>query len=466
MGLKRGSRVSRIRLSGLNTIGGVERSPSNSGALSELAWRDDLTGAWNRRYLRRLLAEQWPELVAKHGTVTLLVLDLDGFKQVNDSFGHAAGDRVLRWAAEELKRGFREGDTLIRYGGDEFVIPLPGISSEEAHAMAERARSGFDSVSIDPSAGGEPVTVPISFSLGIASAPRDGERGEDVLGVADRRLYEEKRARRGTAAPSAAPRGRLRWVVAALLALAAVAVATTLAVREVQRPPELPAASVQVPEIEGPGAIDAMNEIVVRDEQELAALRAEVEQLRSALASERAGNDRAPSESRIRELEAQLARADREAAVTPQPVAGTDVESSTGMRVGERRTREELLAQEPAGENLESGQGMTSPLVPPPVIEPTSGAPAAVVAPRLVQAPRVSYPPLARSRRRTAVVELKLSIDATGRVIAAEPAGAPAGMGFDEAAKQAGFSARFAPGTRDGVPVAMETRLSIRFQLD
>ena len=118
----------------------MERSRAEI-ATGELAWRDDLTGAWNRRYLRRLLTEEWPKLAAEGGAVTLLALDLDGFKPVNDTYGHAAGDRVLRWAAEELRRAFRESDRLIRYGGDEFVVVLSGVDGSEARDLAERARA-------------------------------------------------------------------------------------------------------------------------------------------------------------------------------------------------------------------------------------------------------------------------------------------------------------------------------------
>jgi len=181
----------------------VERSPSDPDSSEELAWRDDLTGAWNRRYLRRLMSEEWLELSAAHDMFSLLVLDLDGFKPVNDSFGHAAGDKVLRRAADELRRAFREGDRLIRYGGDEFVVALPGVGAEEARRLAERARAGFDSVSVDDPATGASITVPISFSIGVASFPEDGRRGEEVLAVADRRLYEEKRLRRPPAPVSA-----------------------------------------------------------------------------------------------------------------------------------------------------------------------------------------------------------------------------------------------------------------------
>jgi TonB family protein len=445
---------------------GVERSPTDPGSPAELAWRDDLTGAWNRRHLRRLLTEEWPRLTAAHPTITLLVLDLDGFKPINDTYGHAAGDRVLRWAADELRRGFREGDQLIRYGGDEFVVSLPGVSAADARWLAERARAGFPSVAIESPATSAPAEVPISFSLGIASYPEDGASGEEVLAVADRRLYEEKRLRRGANVPPA--RGRLFWVATALGALAVAGLATYLAFRDVKRAPDIPPDPTSTV-LEATPPPPVANEIVVRDEEELAALRAEVVELRAALAEARAGNERAEFAARIRSLEEQLATAEREAVVTP--AGSSDVEASTGMRVGERRTREELVTGD-APSDGDTAPVAPSPEAPPGPVAPVasalegSAANAVVVPPRLLQAPRVNYPPLARSRRREATVELRLTVDASGRVVAAEPIGAAAGLGFDEAAREAGMSARFAPGTRDGVAAPMETRLAIRFQLD
>jgi protein TonB len=96
---------------------------------------------------------------------------------------------------------------------------------------------------------------------------------------------------------------------------------------------------------------------------------------------------------------------------------------------------------------------------------PAVVAAAAVVPPRLIRAPRVDYPALARRHRRTAVVEVELTVNAEGKVTAADRVGPPAGLGFDEAAREAAFSARFAPGTRGGVPVEMKTRLTVRFEL-
>ena len=125
----------------------MERSSDpRPGEPTDLALRDDLTGAWNRRYLRQLLEEDWAEVVASQGTVTLLVLDLDFFKEINDTHGHLAGDLVLQRASQQLRASFRAEDRLIRYGGDEFVVALFGVGAEEARILAERARTALQEV--------------------------------------------------------------------------------------------------------------------------------------------------------------------------------------------------------------------------------------------------------------------------------------------------------------------------------
>ncbi|MEZ5313330.1 MAG: GGDEF domain-containing protein [Thermoanaerobaculia bacterium] len=380
----------------------MERSPADSGSLSELAWRDDLTGAWNRRYLRRLLTEQWPKLVSSHGTMTLLVLDLDGFKPINDNFGHLAGDRVLRWAAGELRRGFRDEDHLIRYGGDEFVVALSDVGVSEARSLAERARSGFGTVELDDPRSGRKVEVPISFSIGIASYPEDGTIGDEILAVADKRLYEEKRRRRPAADGA---RGRRLLVAFSLLALGAAVLTAWLAIRAAREaPPEpQPDLDTRVPVVE---PLDASE--VPPDEAELQALREEVARLHEALAEERAVDERASYEARIHELEQRLAKAAAaQAARTAPPVS--EVEPSSGLRIGERRQREEIAP----------------PTAPPPVAAVTPAAAAAagalpttppvVVLPKLVRSPRPSYPRQAQRRRRQGTVELQVTVSAEGR---------------------------------------------------
>lgn len=453
----------------------MERSSDpRPGEPTDLALRDDLTGAWNRRYLRQLLEEDWAELVASQGTVTLLVLDLDFFKEINDTHGHLAGDIVLQRASQQLRASFRAEDRLIRYGGDEFVVALFGAGAEEARVLAERARTALQEVELPAPQRGAPVTLPVSFSMGVASHPVDGASGAAILAVADQRLYEEKRARRA-AVPASAERSRKRILLASGLAIAVLAVAFWFGLDQLRQAPPPPA------DLSASGAQEAPPaEIVVRDEEELSRLREEVERLQAVLADERPAADRARYETRIRELEARLAEAGdvsaRPAGPNAAEVPGAAetvgsagsvgaVEDPGGMRIGERRTRENLVG---AASALPAAEASPRPASPPPAPTSASSAGAAPVVepPRLVRAIRPAYPRIARERRRAATVELLVRVDAAGRVLAVEPVGPPAGFGFDESARQAALSAQFHPGRRDGVAVEMETRLAIRFLLE
>ncbi len=455
------------------------------GEPHDLALRDDLTGAWNRRYLRQLLNEGWAKLVATQGTASLLVLDLDLFKEINDAYGHPAGDRVLQKATGRLRESFREEDRLIRYGGDEFVVALVGVGAEEARALAERARTALSTVEVTTVEGGPAVTLPLSFSMGVATYPADGATGEEILAVADRRLYEEKRARRPPAV--SAHRGRQRLLLASALAVALLGGVGWIEWRRIRAAPPPPAPVQPAPD-EG---ASPRAEIVVRDEEELVRLRDEVRRLQAALADPRPANDRLPYEARIRELEARLEEAGdvrlatSEAVADAAPEAGGEGtggalagEGVGGMQIGERRTRENLALDSPAPKDAEraAAGGAGDPGAPgdldgaaprTALLAGAAGAaPAKVEPPRLLRSVRPDYPPAARARRRMATVELRVRVDAAGKVVDVGPVGPPAGFGFDESARAAALSAQFRPGRRDGVAVEMETRLAIRFLLE
>src|SRR5438093_3775492 len=125
----------------------------------QLAERDPLTGLANRRAFDRELRQ----LSASGAPGALVVIDLDGFKQVNDRFGHQRGDAVLRDVGRELRRRVRAGDVVARLGGDEFAVVLRGANPERAEAVGADLRRGVREVS-----GALPLRVPVDASVGIA----------------------------------------------------------------------------------------------------------------------------------------------------------------------------------------------------------------------------------------------------------------------------------------------------------
>lgn len=157
--------------------------------LQKLARTDPLTGLFNRReFLERLELEVEKATRLSHYSAVLLMLDLDFFKQINDTYGHATGDAVLKAVAEILHNTSRAIDVPARLGGEEFAVLLSGADKNEALAIAERLREQVAKIVIDHEAG--PVTITVS--IGAASLSADDINGEAVLHRADTALYEAK----------------------------------------------------------------------------------------------------------------------------------------------------------------------------------------------------------------------------------------------------------------------------------
>ncbi len=157
--------------------------------LYEGSTRDALTGLYNRKYAGERLATEFA-YAQRHGTLLGLVLfDLDHFKRVNDSFGHLAGDGVLRVVAAQVKTTIRSEDVLARYGGEEFVVLVRGIEHRNVGVLAERIRSGVERLSIP----WESRTLKMTVSVGVASLSECRPASVDALvAVADERLYRAK----------------------------------------------------------------------------------------------------------------------------------------------------------------------------------------------------------------------------------------------------------------------------------
>lgn len=157
------------------------------GELRRQAATDSLTGLANRRTFDTTLGRELARTARSGGPVSLLMIDIDHFKQLNDEHGHPTGDAVLRELGAILRQHARPFDTVARYGGEEFAMILANCAGEHALAAAERVRAGI--------AGGD-TTVPVTVSIGIASFPRDGVDASQLIRAADIALYTSKRAGR------------------------------------------------------------------------------------------------------------------------------------------------------------------------------------------------------------------------------------------------------------------------------
>ena len=160
------------------------------GHLTALAEQDALTGLFNHRVFHRCLREEAEDAVRRGLPLTIALIDLNNFKFFNDAYGHLAGDDVLRQVAAALQTGCRPGDTLARFGGDEFALLLPGAGQDEAGRLARRLQSSLDVLAYYPA--GHDVAIPLQLSVGAAVFPEERASCLDALALADARLYQAK----------------------------------------------------------------------------------------------------------------------------------------------------------------------------------------------------------------------------------------------------------------------------------
>ncbi|HTX35679.1 MAG TPA: diguanylate cyclase [Bryobacteraceae bacterium] len=156
------------------------------------ATHDMLTGLWNRAALLDLFGKEIDRAIRSHTSTGVLLLDVDHFKHVNDSLGHLSGDAVLKEIACRISQATRTYDMTGRYGGEEFLVILPGCNREQTESSAERIRSAIASPPVQ--VGGSEISVTIS--IGGTVAPDCGSAESEILGLADLALYQAKRAGR------------------------------------------------------------------------------------------------------------------------------------------------------------------------------------------------------------------------------------------------------------------------------
>ncbi|MEE9537599.1 MAG: diguanylate cyclase [Desulfobacterales bacterium] len=161
----------------------------NKAQLWDMAVTDSLTGLYVRRYFMVKLQEELLRAERYNNILSIVMADLDRFKNINDTYGHDAGDRVLKAIGKFLQQNIRDVDVIARYGGEEFVIMIPEAAEDAAYILSERIRKQFAELKLE--------NFPqITISLGIATYPFDGTELEDLIKKADAAMYAAKRAGR------------------------------------------------------------------------------------------------------------------------------------------------------------------------------------------------------------------------------------------------------------------------------
>jgi diguanylate cyclase (GGDEF)-like protein/PAS domain S-box-containing protein len=157
--------------------------------LKEQVIRDPLTDLFNRRYLQETLEREVSRAVRDNNPVSLIIMDIDYFKRINDSFGHSAGDQMLQAIGTLIKANIRLEDIPCRYGGEEFLVVMPGASLQVAQQRAKTLHEKISALRVEL----ESHEIQITVSLGVASFPAHGSNGEEILMRADRALYQAKK---------------------------------------------------------------------------------------------------------------------------------------------------------------------------------------------------------------------------------------------------------------------------------
>jgi diguanylate cyclase (GGDEF)-like protein len=159
----------------------------------ELIYKDDLTGLYNYRYLENVLDNEVARSSRFNDKFSLMFVDLDNFKSVNDVHGHLVGSELLRKISKEIQSAVREIDSVVRYGGDEFIVILLGTKIEQAYTVAERVRKFIEKYQLEvTSTTGEKDSIKVTASIGLSCFPEHGQTKEELLSIADSNMYTSK----------------------------------------------------------------------------------------------------------------------------------------------------------------------------------------------------------------------------------------------------------------------------------
>ena len=169
--------------------GAIENSQIFEDALTR-AHTDSLTGLWNYGYFQYKIDEELIKAKNKNTPLSLMMVDIDNFKKINDTYGHAQGDSALRLLSRIFKENCRECDYLCRYGGEEFSLILPGTEKEKAYILGERIRKSVEEKNA--------LNTGLTVSIGISSFPADAQKKEEFIKIADEALYKAKKNGKNT----------------------------------------------------------------------------------------------------------------------------------------------------------------------------------------------------------------------------------------------------------------------------
>lgn len=170
----------------------ISEVSQNSRSLARLVVKDGLTGLYNQSYIKERLQEEIYRAERYRASLSVLMIDLDDFKAINDTFGHPVGDKALKAIARMIVETIRASDIPGRYGGEEFLVILPETTSPQALIAAERIRNKIDSFKFEVQPENT-KTEHITISIGVCSFPDYGRTNRDLISFADAALYQAKK---------------------------------------------------------------------------------------------------------------------------------------------------------------------------------------------------------------------------------------------------------------------------------